>query len=133
MAVEAGCIPGRVSDVTSRPSAFGLLADTGSGGKLLIERLAIADAPPQELWPFRHLRDRIGDLGQEPPELGVVPAEFVTGAVSVPPDSFAQMHHFVNQVLSGERLKIVVRWHHEASVARSIGDFPRSSFASGRG
>ncbi len=47
-----------------------------------------------------------------------MPAESVSGAISVLPDSFAQTHHFLDQVLSGERLEIAVRWHHDASFAR---------------
>jgi hypothetical protein len=55
-------------------------------GKLVIERLAIADAAPQELRPLGHVGDGVGGLGQETPELGVVPAEFVAGAVTMPAD-----------------------------------------------
>ena len=55
---------------------------------MVIERLAIPDTAAQELWPLRHVWDRVRGLGQEAPEFWMVPAKIMATAIPVPPDSF---------------------------------------------
>jgi hypothetical protein len=77
-----------IEDTTRLDSRVQFVPDSGSAGKLVIERLAIPDTAAQELWPLGHVRDRVRGLGQEAPEFWMVPAEIMAAAVPVLPDSF---------------------------------------------
>src|SRR5688572_10547266 len=83
---------------TSRPGALrpaGVALDERfrrprGAGELLVERLPVADAAAHELRPLGDDRRRVGALGEERPELRVVPAELVAGAVAVRADAMAE-------------------------------------------
>src|SRR5688500_14268222 len=77
-------------------------------GKLLVERLPIAQAAAQELRPRRDDGERIRALGAEPPELRMVPAERVTAAVAVRADAVAEALRLGDELVVGHQGEIVV-------------------------
>src|SRR4030095_8728969 len=80
----------------------------GAAGRLPVERLAIPEATPEELRPLRNRGKRIGALGQQPPQLRMVPAQLVAGGVPVLPDACTQALHLGNELLAGHRLEVLV-------------------------
>src|SRR5215207_4792298 len=68
--------------------------------RLLVERLPVPDAAPHELRPVRDHGDRVGLLRQQRPQLRVVPAEFVAGAVAVIPDARTQPFRLGHELLA---------------------------------
>jgi hypothetical protein len=63
---------------------FGRPADVR---KLSIERLAVLNAAPEKLWPVWHLGQWVRRLWQETPQLWMMPAERLPGALSMLADS----------------------------------------------
>jgi hypothetical protein len=96
-----------------------LLRRPGSGGQLVVERLPVADAASQELWPLRHFRQGISGFGQETPELGMVPAELMVRAVTVPTDTVPQADYLLHELAARERFEIVVHRRHASSLGGS--------------
>ena len=86
---------------------------------MVVERLPVADAASQELWPLRHLRQRISGFGQETPELGMVPAELMVRAVTVPADTVPQADNLLHELVPRERFEIVVHRRHASSLGGS--------------
>lgn len=54
---------------------------------LRVQRLPVTDAALEELRPVRHDRHRVGGFRQQPPQVGVVPAQLVSHAVAVLADA----------------------------------------------
>src|SRR5678815_664778 len=81
-------------------SAVGLLGGARRIGDVTVERLPVADAASEELRPFRHGGKGIRALGEQPPELRVVPAELVAGGVAVLPDAGPQALHLREALLA---------------------------------
>ena len=79
------------------------------GRQLPVERLAIANAAAQKLRPLGHHRQRIGSLGQERPELRMMPAQLMRRAVAMRANAFAQALDFSDQGAAVQRLEVVVR------------------------
>jgi len=77
---------------------------------LLIERLAIANAPPEELRPIGHRGKRVLLFREEAPETRVMPAELLTGTVPVLANAPAQLANLLQQLFAGETGQIFV--HH---------------------
>jgi hypothetical protein len=75
---------------------------------LLIERLAVANAAPKELRPIRHGGKRVLLLREEAPETGVMPAELLTGAVSVFANAPAKLENLLHQLFAGETGQILI-------------------------
>jgi hypothetical protein len=70
-----------------------------SAGQLLIQRLAIGDAPSKKFWPRRHGDVRVNAFGQSRPEVGMMPTQVVPGAVTMATYRGAQLDHFDDQLL----------------------------------
>src|SRR2546430_818664 len=117
-----------------RSGGVELLVGPGRGRELDIERLPVPDAAPQELGPVRNLRERIRGFGQEPPELGMMPAEIVAGAVPMPPDPFPQTKDLVDQLVAREcRELLVARHHYDESSSFSTSPMILVALCAGRG
>ena len=86
--------------------------------KLPVKRLAVPDTASHEFGPSRDLWLGICALGEEPPELGVMPAKIVSGAVPVLPDTFSQAQYLLDQLLVGQRLESIIGCHHAESLSR---------------
>src|SRR6185436_7903572 len=76
--------------------------------ELLVQRLAIPQAAPQELRPSGDPGQRVGLLGQEAPERRVMPAELLAGAVAVRPDALTQPPRLGDQLLARHGFEILV-------------------------
>src|SRR5688572_21697740 len=81
-------------------------------GKLAIERLPIANAAAQELRPGRHGGLRITALGQQTPELGMVPAELVPSAVTMRAYAGAQTAYLGDQLVARRCVEILIHRSH---------------------
>ena len=57
---------------------FELIEQARRGRKLLVERLAVFQTPSQELRPRRHHWKRVALLGQESPQLRMMPTELMS-------------------------------------------------------
>lgn len=69
-------------------------------GQFAIECRPIRDAAAQKLRPWRN-RDIRGDrLRQQPPKLGMMPAQIMTGAVPMRPNACPEPFHFRDQRLA---------------------------------
>jgi hypothetical protein len=86
--------------------------------ELLIKRLAVPETALHEHRPLGHVRLRIGGVGEEPPELRMMPAEIVAGAVPVPPDALSQTQDLLDEFLPGELLELIIGCHHAESLRR---------------
>jgi hypothetical protein len=83
--------------------------------QLLVERLAVLQAAPKELRPLGHFRERIRPLGQEAPEIGMVPAEFVASAVAVLADALTQPLALDDELFVAQAFEVVI---HGRTVSR---------------
>jgi hypothetical protein len=83
-----------------------------------VEGLAVGDAASEELWPFGDNRDGVGRLRQESPELGMVPAEVVSGTVAMFADTSSQAEHLLYELVTRESIEFCVWSRHPTSVAR---------------
>src|SRR5262245_4967387 len=70
-----------------------------------IERFAIAQASAQEFRPRRDGNVRRDPLGQQAPEVRMMPAQIVTGAITVRADAGSQSLHFREQLLAVQPFK----------------------------
>ncbi len=61
---------------------------------MLVQGFAVADTTAKELGPFGDCYIEFAGLGQQVPQVGVMPAQFVAGAVSVLTDARPQPSHF---------------------------------------
>src|SRR5207302_6263806 len=87
-------------------------------GESLVERLAIPDAPAQELRPSGDLGKRIGGFGEQSPEVGRVPAEIGGGGVLMATDTLAKARHLPEGLVGGEGVGVVV--HHDGSAVYGL-------------
>ena len=85
-----------------------LAIDPWGVGSLGVQRLPIGHTSAQETGPLGHLDRRLQPLGQEGPEIGVVPAEVVPRRVAVIPDPCPEPADLLPQLLHGQGLKILV-------------------------
>src|SRR5262249_16225445 len=67
-------------------------------------------------------------FGQQPPELGVIPAERVPGGITVPADTRAQPPHLRLELFAGHGLEVLV--HRSASSCLAIDESPCPRIAS---
>src|SRR5262245_35571602 len=107
--------PRRQDPTTHQDGASRLIGRVGAGRirELLIQRLSVDDAAPQKLRPCWDRRQRVRLLREESPELGMMPAERVAGAVSVSSDPGAQPSGLFDEPLAGHYFEILV---HTASL-----------------
>jgi hypothetical protein len=84
---------------------------------LVIQRVAVADATPQELGPVRHLGDRVGGFREQSPEAGVMPAQIMTSAVAMLSNRLSEPHDLVEKLVPREGLKVSVSRAHPPSLA----------------
>jgi hypothetical protein len=75
---------------------------------LYVEGLPVPHASTHELGPVRHHREGILLLGEKAPQLRVVPAELVKGAVPVYADPAAELPDFGHQLLMRHRVEVLV-------------------------
>lgn len=86
-------------------------------GRLLIQRLTVAKAASEELRPVGDRRDGVGVLGEEFPEIGMVPAEVVAGGVAMFADAGAQAANFREEFVACHGFEIgVAGCAHEETV-----------------
>ena len=97
-------------------------------GESLVERLAIPDAPAQELRPSGDLGKRIGGFREQTPEVGMVPAEIVAGGVAMAPD-LSKALHLPDEIVVGEGVEVLV--HHARDASDGV-PYPRVRRAPGR-
>jgi hypothetical protein len=71
-----------------------------SAGQLLIQGLAVGDAPSNELWPRRDGEVRVNVFGQGCPQVRMMPTQVVPRAVAMATYRGAQLDHFGAQLLS---------------------------------
>ena len=55
-------------------------------------------------------RPRRGSFGQQSPELGVVPAQFVAGAIPMRADGVAKSPDFRQQLLAGQGIEVFIHF-----------------------
>ena len=73
--------------------------DPGGGGELVVERLSVAHAASQELWPRWHRRLWISGLGEQAPQLRMVPTQLVASAVAVLADPVPEANDLVHELV----------------------------------
>jgi len=76
--------------------------------QLTLERLAVPHAPAQELRPGRHRDFRHRALGQQSPELWVMPAQRMSTIIAMRANASAQPLDFANELLAAQGLEIVI-------------------------
>lgn len=79
------------------------------------------NAAVQELGPIWNGRYGIGLLGQQGPEIGMMPTQFVAGRIAVAADAIAEFHDFGRQLFACHVGKIAV--HVDSPVEVVIGIF----------
>ena len=84
----------------AEPSRLVLAVFSRGSGKLGVERLPVADAATEELWPLRNYRDGIGLFRQQAPELRMVPAQLVLGAVAMLADTLAKAANLGHELVA---------------------------------
>src|SRR6266850_3376028 len=75
---------------------------------LSIERLAVPDAPPEELWPRGDTWSRVASFRQQSPQCWMMPTQLVSGAIAVLTDSSAQPLDLRDERLAIESCKVFV-------------------------
>src|SRR5687768_16693423 len=85
-------------------------------GRLLVERLPVADAPAHELGPLGHDREWVGALRKQRPQGRVVPAQLVAGAVAVLADALTKALHFGQELLARHLVEVFIRFHGGSSL-----------------
>src|SRR5688572_29377925 len=89
-------------------------------GQLAIQRLPVPQAAAKKLGPFRDGDLRCDFLREERPQVGVVPAKLVSGAVAMPADASAQTADFSDQLLPREVVDVFV---HPSSTSPGTAEF----------
>jgi hypothetical protein len=79
-----------------------------SAGQLLIQGLAVGDAPSNELWPRRDGEVRVNVFGQGCPQVRMMPTQVVPRAVAMATYRGAQLDHFGAQLLSRHSVYVFV-------------------------
>jgi len=100
--------PWRRPGAPRRSAALVLLARARRRGRLLVERLPVGHAAAQELRPLGHGDRGRRRLGQQRPQLRLVPAQRVAAGLAVLPDRGAQPPQFGEQLLARERVQVFV-------------------------
>ena len=77
-------------------------------GQLAVERLAVSQAPPQELRPVGHTRNGIARLWEQSPQIWMVPAELMARAIPVLPNSGPQPFHFSDERIAIQGRKVFI-------------------------
>ena len=95
---------------SSRPILVELDLHARCVRQLLIERFAIPQTPTKELRPLRHTWKRVALLGKQPPQIGMVPAQLVSGAVAMRPDSGTETLDLGHECLSIEIRQILIHF-----------------------
>ena len=76
--------------------------------ELLIQRRAVLDATSHELWPVGYHRLVLDVLGEQRPQVRMMPAQLMARAVAVCSDSRAQLLHLGDEVRARHVLEIVI-------------------------
>lgn len=95
------------------PALVEFLARPGRAGELGVEGLAVANAAAHEVGPVGDRGHRVGGLREERPEVGMVPAQVVAGAVSMLPDPSPEAKNLGDQLLLRETREFVVGGDHQ--------------------
>ena len=85
-----------------------LVLRSGCIRQLLVERLAIPEASPQELRPVGNTRNGIGRFREQPPQSRVMPTQLMARTVPVRPDSGPQPFDLRYEPVSIESRKIFI-------------------------
>lgn len=112
---------GRRETVAASVTFVVLGGRSGRFGQLGVEGLAVGDAASEELGPFGHGRDGVGRFGEESPELGMVPAEVVRGAVTMFANTCSQTGYFLDELVKRELIEFCVGSRHATSLAPTSG------------
>jgi hypothetical protein len=67
---------------------------------LLVERLTVPYASPNEFWPFRDDWEWILLLGKKAPQRGMMPAELMASAVSMGANATAELLDLRDELLA---------------------------------
>src|SRR6266508_1292857 len=97
--------------------------------QLALQRFAIAQAAAQKFWPGRDGHFGRDPLGQQAPEIGMVPAQVVTGAVAVRADARSETLHLRDQLVAAQCFEVAVGVHVTAPRLRGL---ERDDFSSKR-
>lgn len=89
-------------------SAVELVAGPWRLPGLLIQRRAVLDATSHELWPVGYDWLVLDSLGEQRPQVRMVPAQVMTRAVAVCSDPRAQSLHLGDEVRSKHVIEIVI-------------------------
>ena len=73
-----------------------------------VERLAVPQAPTQELRPLRNVWQRVAGFGKKTPELRVVPAQLMPGTVAMFPNTGTKAFDLRDERLSIEIDKVFI-------------------------
>jgi hypothetical protein len=82
-------------------------------GQLSIERLAIANAPTQELRPIRDGNSAGKRLRQQSPKLRVMPTQIVSSAIAVRTNTRTQPQNLSDELVPTHAFEVVI--HDEAT------------------
>lgn len=86
--------------------------------QLIVERLAISEASPQELRPVGNIGNRIGRFREQSPQFWMVPTELMACAIPVSADARAQPFHFCDERVSIQTRKVFIHTHrHSATIS----------------
>lgn len=77
---------------------------------MFVERPTIFNTALHELRPLGYDRYRIGFLGQQSPEIRVMPTKFLEAAIAMLPHTLSKLPDLFDELLSGHALKILI--HH---------------------
>jgi hypothetical protein len=85
-----------------------LVVDSRSVWQISIERLAVLQTAPEELRPRRNTRQRVALLRKQPPELRVMPAQVMSGAIAMRANAGAQFPDLRDERFTVEVGKVFV-------------------------
>jgi hypothetical protein len=75
---------------------------------LFIQGLTIPDASAHELWPLRNGGHGVCFFRKEAPEIGMVPTQFVTGAVAMSANACAKFDNLRDKLLTRHSLQVCI-------------------------
>jgi hypothetical protein len=85
-----------------------LFLDSRSVREIAVEGFAVLEAAAQELRPVGNLGQGIGSLGEQSPQRGVMPTEFLTRTVAMGADARSQSLDLADERLTVEAVQVFV-------------------------
>lgn len=83
--------------------------------RLSLKGFPVLDAPPEKFRPGRHGNLRLDPLGQQAPELRMMPTQVMAATIPVLPDSSPEALHLGDQFVPALLQKIVVQHRFDLS------------------